>query len=129
MAQPGVHLISLQIGTGREQIDEVADKFKVEELTPRSEESSWTFLDDAAVMKSLDLVVSVDTSVAHLAGGLGVPLWMALAFAPDWRWMLDREDSPWYPTARLFRQRNFGDWDDVLERMGQALARLARARG
>jgi len=63
------------------------------------------FMDAAAVMKNLDLVVTVDTAVAHLAGALGVPVWVLLPFAPDWRWLLEREDSPWYPTMRLFRQR------------------------
>ena len=61
-------------------------------------------------MKNLDLVISADTSPAHLAGALGVPVWVALPFAPDWRWLLDREDSPWYPTMRLFRQKRRGEW-------------------
>jgi tetratricopeptide (TPR) repeat protein len=122
LAREGVHLISLQMGAGREQIDAVAGGFRVEELSPRSEEAAWTFLDTAAVMKGLDLVIAVDTAVAHLAGGLGVPVWVALAFAPDWRWLLDRDDSPWYPTMRLFRQTRFGEWDDVFARIAQALA-------
>ncbi len=121
LAREGVHLINLQLGAGREQIDAVADRFAVAELSPRSQEAAWTFLDTAAVMRGLDLVIAVDTAVAHLAGGLGVPTWVALAFAPDWRWLLDREDSPWYPTVRLFRQKRFGDWDDVFERMGREL--------
>ncbi len=129
LAREGVNLISLQLGAGREQIDEVSSRFRVEELSPRGEESSWTFLDDAAVMKALDLVITVDTAVAHLAGGLGVPAWVALAYAPDWRWLLDREDSPWYPTLRLFRQRRPGDWDDVFARMGAELTKLVAQRG
>jgi tetratricopeptide (TPR) repeat protein len=129
LARDGVHLISLQMGTGREQIDDLAGRFRVEELSPREDESSWTFLDDAAVMKSLDLVITVDTAVAHLAGGLGVPAWVALAFAPDWRWLLDREDSPWYPTLRLFRQRRSGDWDEVFARMAAELTKLLSRRG
>jgi tetratricopeptide (TPR) repeat protein len=128
LAREGVCLISLQIGPGREQIDDEAGGFKIEELSPREEEASWTFLDTAAVMKSLDLVVTVDSAVAHLAGGLGVPAWVALAFAPDWRWLLDREDSPWYPTLRLFRQRRPGDWDEVVGRMGEELTRLLERR-
>ena len=75
-------------------------------------------------MKGLDLVIAVDTAVAHLAGGLGVPVWVALSFAADWRWLMNREDSPWYPTMRLFRQTRFGDWDDVFQRMDQALTQL-----
>ncbi|TAF01408.1 MAG: hypothetical protein EAZ79_00045 [Oscillatoriales cyanobacterium] len=75
----------------------------------------------AAVISALDLVISVDTSVAHLAGALGKPVWILLCFVPDWRWMLEREDSPWYPSARLFRQSAAGDWDGVLDRATLAL--------
>ena len=67
-------------------------------------------MDTAAVMKLCDLVITADTAVAHVAGALGVPVWVALKFIPDWRWMLDRADSPWYPTMRLFRQKSDGDW-------------------
>jgi tetratricopeptide (TPR) repeat protein len=80
------------------------------------------FADTAALIENLDLVVSVDTSVAHVAGALGKPVWVLLPRLPDWRWMLAREDSPWYPSARLFRQDKPGDWPDVAERVAQALA-------
>jgi tetratricopeptide (TPR) repeat protein len=76
-----------------------------------------TFADTAAVIASLDLVISVDTSVAHLAGALAKPVWILLPFLPDFRWLLDREDSPWYPSARLFRQQAPGDWSDVISRV------------
>ena len=79
------------------------------------------FADTAALISALDLVISVDTSVAHLAGALGKPTWVMLPFAPDFRWLLDREDSPWYPSMRLFRQSRAGDWDGVLARIGEAL--------
>jgi tetratricopeptide (TPR) repeat protein len=79
------------------------------------------FADTAALISSLDLVISVDTSVAHLAGALGKPTWIMLPFAPDFRWLLDREDSPWYPNMRLFRQSRAGDWDGVIARIGEAL--------
>ncbi|CAK0766562.1 Glycosyl transferase family 9 [uncultured Gammaproteobacteria bacterium] len=79
------------------------------------------FADTAAVLAGLDLVISVDTAVAHLAGALARPVWLLLPFAPDWRWLLEREDSPWYPTARLFRQRQPGDWPAVIERVRQSL--------
>jgi tetratricopeptide (TPR) repeat protein len=79
------------------------------------------FADMAALIVNLDLVISVDTSVAHLAGALGKPVWVLLPYAADWRWQLEREDSPWYPSMRLFRQRRHGDWDDVLRRIGHAL--------
>ncbi|MCA3415792.1 MAG: tetratricopeptide repeat protein [Roseomonas sp.] len=80
------------------------------------------FADTAALIASLDLVISVDTSVAHLAGALGKPTWVMLPFAPDFRWLLDREDSPWYPSMRLFRQGRAGDWDGVVARIGEALS-------
>ena len=79
------------------------------------------FADTAALIANLDVVLSVDTSVAHLAGALGRPVWTLLPFAPDWRWMLKREDSPWYPSMRLFRQATAGNWSEVIERVGVAL--------
>jgi tetratricopeptide (TPR) repeat protein len=79
------------------------------------------YADTAALIANLDLVISVDTSVCHLAGALGVPTWTLLEFCPDWRWLTDREDSPWYPGMRLFRQRKAGDWRDVIERVREAL--------
>ncbi len=82
------------------------------------------FADTAAALSLIDLVISVDTAVAHLAGALGKPTWILLPFAPDWRWMLERNDSPWYPTARLFRQRRVGDWESVVTDVASALARL-----
>ncbi|HTC06261.1 MAG TPA: tetratricopeptide repeat protein, partial [Xanthobacteraceae bacterium] len=82
------------------------------------------FADTAAVIALCDLVISVDTAVAHLAGAMGRPLWMLLPFAPDWRWTLDGETSPWYPTARLFRQTAISDWDGVIERLGVELKRF-----
>jgi len=72
-------------------------------------------------MKSLDLVITSDTAVAHLAGALGAPVWVALKSAPDWRWMTDRTDNPWYPTMRLFRQPGAGDWEGVFAQMESAL--------
>jgi hypothetical protein len=79
----------------------------------------------AAAVANLDLVITVDTSVAHLAGALGVSVWTLLPFAPDWRWMLDREDSPWYSSMRLFRQPSRGDWASVISQVSDALARRA----
>jgi tetratricopeptide (TPR) repeat protein len=80
-----------------------------------------SFADTAAIISSLDLVISCDTSVAHLAGALGKPVWILLQFVPDWRWLLDRDDSPWYPTARLFRQSERNGWDPVLSSVERAL--------
>lgn len=84
------------------------------------------FADTAALIEALDLVISVDTSVAHLAGALGRPVWLANRFSPDWRWMLGREDSPWYPTMRIFRQPARGDWTSVVGALRRALAEEVR---
>jgi ADP-heptose:LPS heptosyltransferase len=75
------------------------------------------FADTAAVISNLDLVISVDTAAAHLAGALGKPVWLLLPYVPEWRWLLDREDNPWYPTMRLFRQQTSGDWRELIERV------------
>jgi Tfp pilus assembly protein PilF len=85
-----------------------------------------TFSDTAALISNLDLVISVDTSIAHLAGALAKPVWVLLPFLPDWRWLLDREDSPWYPTARLFRQDDTRQWDNVIARVQAALHEFVR---
>jgi hypothetical protein len=79
------------------------------------------FMDTAAILMNVDLLITSDTAVAHLAGGLGVPVWVALPFAPDWRWLLSRDDSPWYPTMRLFRQRKPGGWTDVFVEIEEAV--------
>jgi hypothetical protein len=84
------------------------------------------FADTAAVVALVDLVITVDTSVAHLAGAMGRPVWILLPFSPDWRWTLAGESSRWYPTARLFRQPSLGDWDSVIERLRGELDRFAR---
>jgi tetratricopeptide (TPR) repeat protein len=88
-----------------------------------------TFADTAAVIANLDLVISVDTSVAHLAGALAKPVWILLPFLPDFRWLLDREDSPWYPTARLFRQQAAGDWSSVVSRVVRELEKQLHVHG
>jgi Tfp pilus assembly protein PilF len=114
---PGVQLVSLQKG---------ATKRPAFPLVDRTAELE-SFLDTAALVKNLDLVVAVDTSVAHLAGALGVPVWVAVPFAPDWRWLLDREDSPWYPTMWLVRQSALDRWDDVFARITRELESHASA--
>lgn len=90
----------------------------------QANEALNNFADTAALIEHLDLVVTVDTSVAHLAGAMGKAVWILLPFSPDWRWLLDRTDSPWYPTARLFRQARIGDWASVIDEVAAALADL-----
>jgi tetratricopeptide (TPR) repeat protein len=116
-ALPGVRLISLQRHFGLEQL--TAPGFEVETLGDDFDAGPDAFLDSAAVMANLDLIVTVDTSIAHLAGALGRPVWVALKHVPEWRWMLGRDDSPWYPAMRLFRQQTRGDWSEVFTRMAQ----------
>src|SRR5262249_6387827 len=111
-AVEGVQLISLQKGPGVEQLSEVAERFAVRDLAACLDVAKGAFRATAAIRKNLDLVIAPAPAVAHLAGALGVPVWLALPAQPHWVWMLDRDDSPWYPTLRLFRQRHAG-WDDV----------------
>jgi Flp pilus assembly protein TadD len=118
---PRVSVYSLQFGKDGE-----ADKIfgaRVTDIGP----DLTPFTEAAAAIMNLDLVVTVDTSLAHLAGALGCPVWTLLPFIPDWRWMLDRDDSPWYPTMRLFRQEKRGEWEGVIERVAAKLADLAKA--
>jgi ADP-heptose:LPS heptosyltransferase len=86
------------------------------------------FAETAALISCLDLVITVDTSVAHLAGALGCPTWILLPHTPDWRWLLDRDDSPWYPSARLFRQDETRDYTSVVARVRHELVKLAAAK-
>jgi len=120
----GVRFISLQKGNAAEEAQSppagmdlinVADELK-------------DFADTAALVATLDLVIAVDTSVVHLAGAMGKPVWVLLPFAPDWRWLLHREDSPWYPTMRLFRQQRIADWEPVTAKLREDLQALAESR-
>ncbi|MGD9720319.1 MAG: tetratricopeptide repeat protein [Pirellulales bacterium] len=124
----GVNLISLQKGTGSEQLAGIAGRFPVIDLGSGFDAEGGAFMDTAAVMCNLDLVVSSDTAAAHLAGGLGVPVWLALATNCEWRWMHDRDDCPWYPSMRLFRQSRAGDWSGVFARMRDELTQRIRQR-
>lgn len=117
----GVTLVSLQTGPGIGQLSSVSFADRVVSFGEELDAGPDAFLDTAAILESLDLVISCDTSIAHLAGALGVPVWVALHLTSEWRWLLNREDSPWYPTMRLFRQRAAGDWDAVVAEMCRAL--------
>jgi hypothetical protein len=123
LAAVGARLISLQKGPGSEQLAELAGRFEVVDIAGELDVEGGAFMDTAAVMKNLDLVITSDTAPAHLAGALGVPVWVALSLAPEWRWMLDRADSPWYPTMRLFRQSQDRDWTRLFQAMAQELSR------
>ena len=107
---PGVRLISLQKHHGLEQLAGVPDGLRIETLGDDFDAGPDAFIDTAAVMQCLDMVITSDTSVAHLAGALGRPVWVGLQHVPDWRWLLEGEDCLWYPTMRLFRQTRRGDW-------------------
>lgn len=123
LTMPGVHFVNLQYGDTRAERQLVRGRLGIdvrhwEDSNPLDE------LDDfAAQVAALDLVISIDNATVHLAGALGRPTWVLLPFAPDWRWLLGREDTPWYPATRLFRQRRPGDWTDVLCAVRSRLAR------
>jgi hypothetical protein len=118
----GMKFYSLQKGASAEQVHDPDVGLKLIDLTHKLND----FSDTAALIANLDLVITVDTAVAHLAGAMGKPVWVLLPFVPDWRWMMDREDSPWYPTMRLFRQKVAGQWDKVIERVADSLAKRCK---
>jgi tetratricopeptide (TPR) repeat protein len=124
----GVELISLQRTHGLEQLQSLGNRFEVR--VPGEElDQNGPFLDTAALLECLDLVVCVDTAVGHLAGALGTPVWLALSGLPDWRWLREREETPWYPSMRLFRQKTIGDWSELFARMASELRQVVESRG
>lgn len=118
---PDITWISLQKGPGSEQLAEMPWRDRVLSYEEQLDSGPDAFVDTAAIMANLDLVITCDTSVAHVAGALGCPTWVALTRTPDWRWLLDRADSPWYPSMRLFRQRQPRDWLPVFQEMRASL--------
>jgi Flp pilus assembly protein TadD len=122
----GVQFFSLQKGFGVEQL--AAAPFPIEDLGSQVDNGASNLCEAAAVIKNLDLVITCDTAVAHLAGALAAPVWVALSRAADWRWLLDRRDTPWYPTMRLYRQQVLGQWRDVFESIAGDLRELATRR-
>jgi hypothetical protein len=122
---PGIRLISLQKRPGIEQITGTPFGTRIETPLNASDVSDKAFSDTSAVIANLDLVVASDSMIAHLAGALGRPVFVALRQIPDWRWLLGRADCPWYPTMRLFRQTTDGDWQTVFTQIAAAVRERA----
>jgi tetratricopeptide (TPR) repeat protein len=120
---PNITFFTLQKGPAAAQASDPPPGMKLLDLTAGLND----FADTAALIANLDLVISVDTAVAHLAGALNIPVWILLPYSPDWRWMLDREDSPWYPSMRLFRQDERGGWNGVIARVAAELSDQTRS--
>jgi tetratricopeptide (TPR) repeat protein len=127
-AIPNVQLFSLQKFDGLDQIASVEFAGRICTPSPELDAGEDAFLDTAALMSQLDLIICSDSSIAHLAGAMGRPVWVALKYAPDWRWLLDREDSPWYPSMRLFRQPSPQQWPAVFTRIADRLRQLLAER-
>ena len=118
LLSPWISYLGLQKQVGISELDAIP--FHVRRL-PNFDEHAGPFMDTAAILTQLDLLISCDSSVAHLAGALNVPVWLALPYSAEWRWMRDRSDSPWYPRHRLYRQPRAGDWDSVFQRLASEL--------
>ena len=125
----GISLVSLQKGAGSEQRATVEFGGAIAQLTdPLYMGPEELASETAAILKGLHLVITADTALAHLAGALGVPVWVVLQSVPDWRWLTGRSDSPWYPSMRLFRQRTPGDWTELFERVAAELRGWVQAQ-
>ena len=122
---PGVHFYSIQWGGRSQEARGLAEQGRLTDLSDRLTD----FGETAAIIDQLDLVIACDTSVAHLAGALGKPVWVLMAYGGEWRWLMNREDTPWYPTMRLFRQRICGDWRNVFVRVKNALVEFTAQIG
>jgi hypothetical protein len=120
LAMEGVQLLGLQVGAGREQMQQV--DFEITDAKHLIED----FADTAAIMQQLDLIISIDTSAAQLAGAMGLNVWVLLKKVPDWRWLLQRRESPWYPSMRLFRQSERGRWDEPIKSVAAELGSLVK---
>ncbi len=119
---PDIAFYSLQVGANSQDLATLPEGICIQDLSPKLCDFAVT----AAVINALDLVITIDTSVAHLAGALGQKTWVLLPFIPDWRWLLEREDSPWYPTMRLFRQSSLGNWSEVFARVAKELQQMTQ---
>jgi hypothetical protein len=114
---PGIEVISLQMGEARVEMQDTGIGTLMRDVTGNVKD----FADTASLLRHVDLIITVDTSIAHLAGALARPVWVLLPFAPDWRWLQQRDDSPWYPSMTLFRQTSPDDWPEVFHRVRQSL--------
>ena len=123
---PGVRFFSLQMPDNTERTGDARD-LAIEDLSGELDRGPDAFIDTAAVMAGLDLVITCDTSISHLAGALGRPVWVLLQAVPEWRWLLESDDSPWYPSARLFRQTRSGDWSGPIAALRAALGAVVAA--
>ena len=117
----GISLYSFQVGGSSDRYAEIGKD--VVDLSPQFTDYAQT----AGALSQMDLLISVDTSVVHLAGAMGIPTWVLVTRVPDWRWLLDREDSPWYPQTRVFREHDFRAWGEVIDRVKSELQKLVQA--
>ena len=124
---PNVELISLHKGEGEKQIKRV--KFNLTKLGKNFDSGKNAFVDTAAVMMNCNLIVTSDTAIAHLAGALGCPTWVVLKKVPDWRWVLERKNSPWYPNVTLYRQKQIDNWTQVFDKILRDLQSLLKEKG
>ncbi len=124
---PEISFYSLQRINGLEELDNLPANFSITVFNDDFDESHGSFMDTAALMQNLDLIITVDTSVAHLAGALGVRTWLLLPAVAEWRWQQTRSDCPWYPSMRLFRQKHAGNWEEVVEEVKKALIQFIKA--
>jgi hypothetical protein len=121
---PGIQWISLQRGFGTEQLEEITELDRIANFGDKIDAGEAAFVDSIAIMRSLDLVITSDTSIAHLAGACGVKTWIGLNRVPDWRWNLNRADSPWYANVELFRQAEHGNWKTVFSQIASRLRQM-----
>lgn len=120
----GVQLVSLQQVNALEQIEPLSKSWDLYQPGEEYQATTGSFMESAALILNTDLVITADTAVAHLAGALGVPVWVLVSQIPEWRWLLERTDSPWYPTVRLFRQDQLGDWKSVIQEVKSEMEQL-----
>jgi tetratricopeptide (TPR) repeat protein len=123
-ALKGFQFYSFQMGNQKQELNSLNDHERIIDLSPHISD----FLDTASLMKHMDLIISVDSAPAHLAGAIGKPIWLTIPCFPDWRWLLERDDCPWYPTMRIFRQPSPGDWQHVIHSIQQELIKLADSK-